>query len=62
MYNCDPSGPETKLGPQGTGGEWWAVPHSWCAPSGGEITAECGNSNSMRNFRTKVIKLAPFLV
>lgn len=62
VYNCEPSGSETKLGAQGAGGEWWAVTHSLCASSGREITAECGNSNFMRNFGTKEIKLFPFIV
>lgn len=61
VYNCEPSGPEAKLGPRGTGGEGWAVVHS-CAPSGREITAERGNSNFMRHFGTKVMKLVPFLI
>lgn len=55
VYSCEPSEPEAKLGPQGRGGEWWAVAHSLCALSGREITAECGNSNFMRNFGTTVI-------
>lgn len=61
VYSCEPSGPGAKLGPQGTGGEWWAVAPSLCAPSAWEITAESGNSNFMGNFGTKVIKLVPFL-
>lgn len=62
VYNCEPSGPETKWGPQGSQGKWWAMVHSLCAPSGREITAEYGNSNFMRNFGTKVIELVPFLI
>lgn len=61
VYNCEPSGLEKKLGPRGTEGEWWAVVHS-CAPSGRETAAERGNSNFMKNFGTKVIKLVLFLV